>query len=102
LEVLSQRASRMHAGPAATSPPTNHIHRPVELSALEPSGRKDGPRFDPPAGRAASSTARQQAEIYTLADAGLTSADIAGRIGSPVGEVELILGLRQTRESGEG
>ena len=38
---------------------------------------------------------RRREEIYTLADNGLDAAEIARRVGSPVGEVELILGLRQ-------
>lgn len=38
---------------------------------------------------------RRHAEIYSLADEGLTSAAIASRLGSPIGEVELILGLRR-------
>lgn len=37
---------------------------------------------------------RRYDEIYTLADSGLAPADIAHRLGSPVGEVELILSLR--------
>ena len=41
-----------------------------------------------------SPTARRYAEIYALADSGLASAAIATRVGSPIGEVELILGLR--------
>lgn len=44
---------------------------------------------------AASPAARRHAEIYSLADSGLSSAAIANRLGSPIGEVELILGLRQ-------
>ena len=36
-------------------------------------------------------------EIYLLADYGLDTTEIARRVGSPVGEVELILGLRQKR-----
>jgi len=40
------------------------------------------------------STRQRQEEIYTLADYGLDAAEIAGRLGSPIGEVELILGLR--------
>jgi hypothetical protein len=38
---------------------------------------------------------RRQEEIYTLADYGLDAAEIARRVGSPVGEVQLILGLRE-------
>jgi hypothetical protein len=34
-------------------------------------------------------------EVYALADAGHTSAAIASRVGSPVGEIELILSLRR-------
>jgi len=37
---------------------------------------------------------RRREEIYTLADYGFTPAEIARRVGSPIGEVELILGLR--------
>jgi len=36
-------------------------------------------------------------EIYLLADYGFDAAEIARRVGSPVGEVELILGLREKR-----
>lgn len=36
-------------------------------------------------------------EIYTLSDYGYPSSEIAQRIGSPVGEVELILSLRDKR-----
>lgn len=37
------------------------------------------------------------AEIYALSDAGKSSQAIAALIGAPVGEVELMLGLRATR-----
>jgi hypothetical protein len=36
-------------------------------------------------------------EIYTLADYGYQAHDIAHRVGTPLGEVELILGLRSER-----
>lgn len=36
-------------------------------------------------------------EIYALADRGFDAAEISRRLGQPVGEVELILGLRGTR-----
>lgn len=38
---------------------------------------------------------RPHDEIYALADAGHSSASISQHVGSPIGEVELILGLRQ-------
>ena len=44
--------------------------------------------------RAAASRPRRQEEIYTLADYGYEPAEIARRVGTPVGEVELILSLR--------
>jgi hypothetical protein len=40
---------------------------------------------------------RRYDEIYALADYGFAPAEIAGRVGSPVGEVELILSLRGKR-----
>lgn len=40
---------------------------------------------------------RRSEEIYALADAGRNSAEIANQLNSPVGEVELILGLRERR-----
>jgi hypothetical protein len=39
---------------------------------------------------------RRREEIYQLADYGFAPAEIARRVGSPVGEVELILSLRQS------
>jgi hypothetical protein len=52
-------------------------------------------RIDAAGAKAGSSASRRHAEIYSLADAGLTSAAIASRVGSPIGEIELILGLRR-------
>ena len=40
-------------------------------------------------------TQEHQEEIYTLADYGLDAGGIASRVGLPVGEVQLILGLRE-------
>jgi hypothetical protein len=40
---------------------------------------------------------RRYEEIYTLADYGYDAAEIAQRIGTPIGEVQLILGLRGNR-----
>jgi len=42
-------------------------------------------------------TPRPYEEIYTLADYGLEPAEIAQRVGTPVGEVQLILQLRKSR-----
>ncbi len=44
----------------------------------------------------ATDRARRRAEVYRLADYGFATPEIAKRVGSPVGEVELILSLRET------
>lgn len=41
-----------------------------------------------------SSPQAKKDEIYTLADYGMKPADIASRVGHPIGEIELILSLR--------
>ncbi|HVX11312.1 MAG TPA: hypothetical protein VHC22_09045 [Pirellulales bacterium] len=51
-------------------------------------------RIDATGARAGTSASRRHAEIYSLADSGLSSAAIANRVGCPIGEIELILGLR--------
>lgn len=88
------QAERLEAAVARASEighlPENHAARSRPAS--------DGPdtrvRVDNAAPKAGTSASRRHAEIYALADAGLSSAAIAGRVGSPIGEVELILGLR--------
>ena len=40
---------------------------------------------------------RTREEVYMLADYGLATMEIAHRVGVPVGEVELILGLREKK-----
>ena len=65
---------------------------PTQAEALRPSHAADE-RTDRPPAVPASSRHRQQ-EIYALADYGLDAREIAGRVGVPIGEVELILGLR--------
>jgi hypothetical protein len=44
-----------------------------------------------------SSAQAKKTEIYTLADYGMAPAEIASRVGHPIGEVELILSLRAKR-----
>lgn len=75
-------AARLEAAAAETSP------------ATPPS--KPPPSAQPPTGddSARSPDRCSDEEIYTLSDYGLDAAEIAARIGSPVGEVELILDLR--------
>ncbi len=56
----------------------------------------DGPRRTEstvePSGDSMSRDRRE--EVYTLADYGLAPAEVAARIGRPIGEIELILSLR--------
>jgi len=61
-----------------------------QAEALEsPSTSCDGSATTPTAG------GRRREEIHMLADYGFDAAEIARRVGSPIGEVELILGLRE-------
>jgi hypothetical protein len=63
----------------------------VEEPDAEGRGAPLLPRADDPA---PPSRAARRDEIYTLADYGFGPAEIARRVGSPIGEVELVLGLR--------
>jgi hypothetical protein len=45
----------------------------------------------------ATDRAHRREEVYRLADYGFAAAEIARRVGSPVGEVELMLSLRESR-----
>jgi hypothetical protein len=81
--------------PADASPPAPN--RPAEAPpASQAEGlRSAGPIDSPTASRPPAE--RRYEEIYTLADYGLGPSEIAHRVGSPVGEVELILSLRGKR-----
>jgi hypothetical protein len=66
--------------------------RPETFAAIQDSGAElDRMAAEPPV---ASERSRRREEIFQLADYGFAAAEIAHRVGSPVGEVELILGLR--------
>ncbi len=69
-----------------------------QADALKPGGLDDrGLRLDETGEESASerpSRDRRYEEIYTLADYGYAAAEIAQRLGTPVGEIELILSLR--------
>lgn len=49
----------------------------------------------PPTHAKSDPAGRSREEVYALADSGQTSAEVANRLNRPIGEVELILGLRQ-------
>ncbi len=75
------------------SPPVN------QAEGLRGVGRPEEPNAQPVedlAGRGPGKDHRYE-EIYTLADYGYDAAEVARRVGMPVGEVQLILGLRKQR-----
>jgi hypothetical protein len=78
------------AGPPRGAAPSSQADALKAIEGKQPSC--DGSDSQP----AHSPSARQrQQEIYTLADYGYDAVEIARRVGSPVGEVELVLGLRR-------
>jgi hypothetical protein len=104
LDAAIERATILRAdlaAPPTSGPPPAHFNAAptstarVSAHASTSSGRPSSEPAQaarPP--RPVSSAARRHAEIYSLADSGLASAAIAARIGSPIGEIDLILGLR--------
>lgn len=87
-----QQAERLEAALAQAA----QQGRPISADSQTPPVERVRVRAERTTARPASPAARRHAEIYSLADAGLSSASIASRLGSPIGEVELILGLRQS------
>ena len=53
-------------------------------------------------GRASDERGRRHAQVYQLADAGLSAVEIAERTGRTAGEIELILALRRTSGTPSG
>jgi hypothetical protein len=91
LEAAASRLPEAVPRPAASPcPPT------TQAEALQPSRPPDRPTCDAGDMSLRPSAGGRREEVYALADGGLEAAEIARRIGSPVGEVELILGLRQS------
>lgn len=92
-------AARLEAAGAKTPGNAQQVAQPpptriTQAEALRPSGTSGPVQDDPgdlPGG--ASAPCRKE-DVYTLADYGWDAAGIAGRVGIPVGEVELILRLR--------
>lgn len=93
-------AARLEAATAKAldgrRPPADSEPKPTtQAEALLAAGASDHPAEDAGQRQNGPSLERRKEEIYTLCDYGLDASEIAGRVGSPVGEVELILGLRQ-------
>jgi hypothetical protein len=80
-----------------------------QAESLRPAAERDREAFSPlqdagveldriaaePAPPEGADRSRRRDEIYHLADYGFAPAEIARRVGSPIGEVELTLSLRQ-------
>lgn len=84
--------------PQASHPDPLPANQAEKLKSANPvdhgSGRQEVCRRDAAQGTSAE---YRYEEIYLLADYGFDATEIARRVGSPVGEVELILGLRDKR-----
>ena len=81
---------------AASLPPPSEARPAHQAEALEPEKADEPANYaaaDGPTDRTAQH--RRREEIYTLADYGFEPAEIARRLGMPVGEVQLTLGLRE-------
>jgi hypothetical protein len=120
LELLIREADkvagRLETTLARTRVNVEPTRETVRSTAAPANGKKSGERRAPQSPLAAmnaviapSPTAADKPRfdrIYALADAGLSPATIANQIGSQVGEVELILGIRgqgtRGREQGAG
>lgn len=92
LETIVERAATLRAvnrpSPPSEHTPSQPIGQAARLAALR--------RVEAPA--PATIAVRRYDDIYALADAGQKCDEIASRVGSPVGEVELILSLRGQRQ----
>jgi hypothetical protein len=97
-------AARLEAAVAKPGASARKPGRPDPPAANQAQALKS-PRAEKPAAAELSPgdghqrpSARQcREEIHTLADYGFSAAEIAGRVDCPVGEVELILSLREKR-----
>ncbi|MHC4178596.1 MAG: DUF6115 domain-containing protein [Planctomycetota bacterium] len=97
-ELSAQLDSKMRALQALIAEADRAAARLEAAAAKSPDDLRQPAPSDPQPttqAEALKSARRRQEEIYTLADYGLDAAEIARRVGSPVGEVELILGLRE-------
>jgi hypothetical protein len=93
-------AARLEAAAASSSEEPGEAadadSRPAtQAEALRASGMPDEAGGEGAGGALRPSARRDREEICTLADYGMAAAEIARRVGVPVGEVELILGLRE-------
>jgi hypothetical protein len=107
IRAAEQAATRLEAviaesrylggpSPPPPAPPVPFERASNQADALRASLRPASEsRSEHSAGTPSSPSDRPIARIHALADAGYDSAAIAQRVASPIGEVELILGLRR-------
>jgi hypothetical protein len=74
-------------GESATTVDADNVAAIARATDLTPTARRDPTGPDP-----------RHAEVYALADQGLSPRDVARKLGRPNGEIELILALRTARE----
>lgn len=98
-ELIRQAAVQAERLESAIDKASGLARPPSEKLAAAPPVTTKAERIDAPEPRPGASAARRQSEIYALADQGLATAAIATRTGCPIGEVELILGLRGSLRS---
>jgi hypothetical protein len=99
VEPQTPRRATTQEPPDRTVQPASQAEALRSASALDPSSRGQGSRDadTPEATAERPSPNRRYQEIYTLADYGYGPVEIAQRVGTPEGEVELILSLRGKR-----
>lgn len=88
--VASQDTGLSEPRPQAVPPGANQAEAIKTAKSLPPSPRPAGASEPPTADR-------RYEEIYLLADYGFAPAEIAHRVGMPIGEIQLILSLRSKR-----
>ena len=104
LEAATAAAARLpdsvapsHVAPDAPRFEPSAIRPINQAEGLRPDGLRQAPSAADEAESDQPGKPRRYEEIYTLADYGYAAAEIAQRLAMPVGEIELILGLRPRR-----
>ncbi len=97
-QPLPDRPAEPEPSPVAETPvvPYSPANQAQSLRSSEPSGDGKSSLTKPSTVRSSAEVRYQ--EIYILADYGYPPSEIAQRVGNPVGEVELILSLRDSRQ----
>ncbi len=96
IRTAEQQCARLESLLASVNDPASGVITAGANSQTETQASALGSSAKPTASALSKLADRRYDEIYALADAGQTSQAIAERLGTPVGEVELILGLRRT------